>query len=239
MIVDNISFSYIDAVPVIEAFSFEFEKNRIYSIIGPSGCGKTTLFKLLAGVLTPEKGSISYEEKENHSIMMQADTLLPWRTVADNIRLGSELSSGKSVRTSTIEQYLSDFRLEEIKDSFPGELSAGMKQRVALIQAMIAEASYLFLDEPFSNLDFDVKIQVQRSLLKNHGQTKNTIVIITHDIEDAVALSDEIIVLSTKPAQVIENLRITKDDSDPAAVRSSPLMAAYFQKIWSLLRKSL
>ena len=239
MIVNSISFSYVDPVPVFETFSCEFEKNRIYSIIGPSGCGKTTLFKLLAGVLKPGKGSITYEGNENHSIMMQADTLLPWRTVADNIRLGSELSSGRPVLTSTIEQYLSDFRIEEIKDSFPSELSAGMKQRVALIQAMIAEASYLFLDEPFSNLDFDVKIQVQKCLLKNHGRTKNTIVIITHDIEDAVALSDEIIVLSTRPAKVMERIQVTKDDSDPAVVRSSPLMAAYFQKIWSLLRMSL
>ena len=239
MIIDNISFSYVDSSPVFENFSLIFEKNRIYSIVGPSGCGKTTLFKILAGVLQPQKGSVSYEKDENHSIMMQADTLLPWRTVVDNIRLGHELATGKSVCDTTIEQCLSDFRLEEIKESFPAELSAGMKQRVALIQAMIPEASYLFLDEPFSNLDFDVKIHVQQSLLDNHSKTQNTIVIITHDIEDAIALSDEIVVLSAKPANVLERIPINKSVSDPAAVRSSPILAEYFQNIWSLLRKSL
>ena len=239
MIVDHIDFAFVDSAPIFKGFHFEFEKNRIYSIVGPSGCGKTTLFKILAGVLQPNRGSIIYEENENHSIMMQAETLLPWRTVVDNIRLGSELATGKSVDDSAVEKYLSDFRLEDIKGSFPTELSAGMKQRVALIQAIVPEASYLFLDEPFSNLDFDVKIHVQKSLLDNHSKTKNTIVFITHDIEDAVALSDEIIVLSMKPARVLERIPINKDTSDPVAVRSSPIMAEYFQNIWSLLRTSL
>lgn len=239
MIVDGLTFSYTENTPIFDNVSMHFDKNKIYSIVGPSGCGKTTLFKLLVGIEQLQKGRIVFDDGDHLSIMMQTDTLLPWRTVKDNIQLGSELTSGKGVQESIIDDYLLQFKLDGIKQLFPTELSTGMKQRVSLIQSMVGETEYLFLDEPFSNLDFDVKLQVQRTLLEYHQRIKNTIVIITHDIEDAIVLSDEIIVLSAKPVKVMDTIHVEIDNSDPVIVRSEPIIADYFQRIWSLLKPSL
>lgn len=239
MNVDKLTFSYTENTPIFNNVSMHFDKNKIYSIVGPSGCGKTTLFKLLVGIEQPQKGNIVFDEGDRLSIMMQTDTLLPWRTVRDNIILGSDLSCSKSIQESTIDEFLHYFKLDGIKQLFPNELSTGMKQRVSMIQSMVGETDYLFLDEPFSNLDFDVKLQVQRTLLEYHQRIKNTIVIITHDIEDAIVLSDEIIVLSAKPVKVMENIHVKIDRSDPVIVRSEPIIADYFQKIWSQLKFSL
>lgn len=239
MIVDGLTFSYTENTLIFDNVSMRFDKNKIYSIVGPSGCGKTTLFKLLVGIEQPRKGRIVFDEGDRLSIMMQTDTLLPWRTVKDNIQLGSELTSGKCIQDSIIDDYLLQFKLDGIKQLFPAELSTGMKQRVSLIQSMVGETDYLFLDEPFSNLDFDVKLQVQRTLLEYHQRLNNTIVIITHDIEDAIVLSDEVIVLSAKPVKVVDNIYVEIDNSDPVVVRSEPIIADYFQRIWSMLKISL
>jgi NitT/TauT family transport system ATP-binding protein len=240
MIVDKVAFSYKNGVEVFEDISLNFEKNKIYSIVGPSGCGKTTLFKLLVGIEHPLKGKILYEKEDSHSVMMQTDTLFPWYTVKDNIRLGFELTNGTGVYTETlIDDYLVAFQLEDFKNAFPQELSAGMKQRVQMIQSMIGETKYLFLDEPFSNLDFDVKLRIQSFLKEKQKEIKNTLVIITHDIEDAIALSNQVIVLSAKPVRIVDMISIEIDNSDPVAVRSNPLMADYFSKVWSLLKLAL
>lgn len=240
MIVNEMTFSYNNDVVVFDHFSLSFEKNKIYSIVGPSGCGKTTLFKLLVGIECPTNGNIVYEKDETYSVMMQTDTLFPWYTVKDNIRLGFELTKGTGVNTETlIDDYLAAFQLEDYKNAFPQELSAGMKQRVQMIQSMIGETNYLFLDEPFSNLDFDVKLRIQGFLKEKHKEIKNTLVIITHDIEDAIALSNQVIVLSAKPVRVVDMVSIEIDNSDPVAVRSNPLMVDYFSKVWSLLKSAL
>ena len=154
--------------------------------------------------------------------------------------MGYELACNKKfVPESLIDNYLSVFKLDGIKDAFPNELSAGMKQRVQMIQSLIGETGYLLMDEPFSNLDYDVKLHVQSILKRIHRRTKNTLIIVTHDIEDAISLSDEIVVLSAKPTRVLETLPVAIDNSDPVAVRSNPLMADYFMRIWSFLKVSL
>lgn len=240
MIVNEVAFSYNNGVTVFDNISISFEKNKIYSIVGPSGCGKTTLFKLLVGIEKPITGKIVYEKGNRHSVMMQTDTLFPWYTVKDNIRLGFELTNGTGCDIeSLIDYYLSVFKLDGIKNSFPQELSTGMRQRVQMIQSMIGETDYLFLDEPFSNLDYDVKLHVQSFLKEKHKKIGNTIVIITHDIEDAIALSDKIIVLSAKPVQVLDIISVDINNSDPIAVRSDSSMVDYFRKVWSLLKMSL
>lgn len=229
----NVSVSYGDK-NVIKEFSMDFLPNKIYSIIGPSGCGKTTLFKTITGILQPENGSINIGDSEKLSFMMQEDILLPWRTVNDNIRLSTELTTNEVLSDVFISKTLENYGLYNICNLYPNELSAGMKQRVSLIQALMSKPTYLFLDEPFSNLDFDIKLVVQQRLLNLHHISKNTIVIITHDIEDAIALSDYIIILSSQPSTVKKQLKIDFGEvkRDPVLARSDHCFSYYFNLIW-------
>lgn len=238
LVVSNISVTY-GRGNVIENLSLEFQPNKIYSIIGPSGCGKTTLFKSITGIIRPYKGQIYCEQSDQLSIMMQNDVLLPWRTVKDNIKLGTELTTKKNLPDEQIKVMLEEFGIPDSFELYPQELSAGMKQRVSLIQAMISNPSYLFLDEPFSNLDYDIKLVIQKKLIDNHFKRKNTIVLITHDIEDAIALSDYIIILTNQPTTLKRIIPIEYDEDvrrDPVLMRTNEKTPHYFNSIWKDLK---
>lgn len=229
---------FYDKTPIIQDLSIEFIPGKIYSIVGPSGCGKTTLFKTITGIITPKKGKISWGKDDHYSIMMQNDTLLPWRTIKDNIRLGAELTTKEELTDIQIESLLKQFELNNISDLYPNELSAGMKQRVSIIQSIVSKTNYLFLDEPFSNLDFDVKLIVQKQLLDIHSKIENTMVIVTHDIEDAISLSDYVIILSNQPTKVkqILPIELNSKKKDPIVSRSNQNSTKYFDIIWNEIK---
>ncbi len=219
--------------------SFNIQDTEIISIVGPTGCGKTTLLNLLVNLEIPSSGTILINPPKLIGYMMQESALLPWRTLAENALLGTEVVFGKHKRmNSRSDHYFAAFELEQHKNNYPNTSSAGMRQRVALIRTLLIDPSIVLLDEPFSNLDFDIKLKIQRHLIKYHHESKATMIIVTHDIEDAIALSDRVMVFSDKPAKVkIEipiDLGLAK--RDPVEARKAPKFRDYFAQIWEELK---
>lgn len=191
---------------VLQNISFTVKKGEFISIIGPSGSGKSTLFNLIGGLLQPDEGHIYLNGKEitNRSgfisYMPQSPSLFPWRTVLENAVLGQELS-GK-VERDRAEKLLIKAGLEKVIDAYPNSLSGGMKQRVAFIRALLSPQQIMCLDEPFSALDAFTRLDMQKWLLETWETYEKSILFVTHDIEEALFLSDKIIVLSSDPAVI-------------------------------------
>ncbi len=224
---------------VLDGLSFHCQAGGIVSVVGPSGCGKTTLLNLLAGLDEADQGVITIKDSQRLGYMMQDALLLPWRTLAENGLLGVEVRSGRGRENRTlVERYFTAFDLAEASATYPQAASGGMKQRVALIRTLVTMPSVLLLDEPFSSLDFDVKLKIQRYLIDYHQRNGTTILLVTHDIEDAIALSDEVIVVSGRPATVkaIIPIDVGLGKRDPIEARKSPRFAEYFTRIWDEIK---
>ncbi|WPK13241.1 ABC transporter ATP-binding protein [Lysinibacillus louembei] len=197
---------------VLSDISFTVEDGQFVSILGPSGSGKSTLFHLIGGILKPESGKILLNNREitnesgHMSYMPQSPSLFPWRTVLQNAMLGSELA-GVADEAKTIE-LLQKANLGEMMEAYPSQLSGGMKQRVAFVRALLSPQPLLCLDEPFSALDSFTKKEMQQWLLKTWEDYDKSILFITHDIEEALFLSDQVIILSTNPATVKASIKI-------------------------------
>lgn len=233
------SFSRTDSkTTVFEGLDLSFEEGTLTTLLGPSACGKTTLLRLISMLDSPTKGTVSVPNKSVGYAIQQAP-MLPWRTLAENAGIGLELE-GKS-RDSfkpLIDNYFQSFGLDKSQDIFPDAASGGMKQRAALIRTMAPSPSVLLLDEPFSNLDFDIKLKVQRQLLEFQEKNNATIILVTHDIEDAIALSDRVIIFSEKPTRIKREFKIALGmlGKDPVEARLSPAFRQYFQEIWDELK---
>lgn len=194
--IHNLSFSY-DQRKILDHFNLDLEKGEIVTLIGGSGTGKTTLFKILTGLLTPEKGSISFSGELTESIayMTQEDLLLPWRTVLGNLLLLSEL--GKThIHDPDLQQealsLLAEIGMESNVDVYPDQLSGGMRQRVSLVRTLMQKRPLLLLDEPFGSLDVILREQIYEILRRIKNKLGCTILMVTHDFRDAICLSDRI-----------------------------------------------
>jgi ABC-type nitrate/sulfonate/bicarbonate transport system ATPase subunit len=191
---------------ILDDLSLSVGDGEFLSILGPSGSGKSTLFHLIGGLYTPEKGSITIDGKTINgqrgyiSYMPQAPSLLPWRTVEDNVLLGQELS-GKKDRQGA-RGMIERAGLAGYEKAYPHELSGGMKQRVAFIRALLSPQPIICLDEPFSALDEFTRLDMQKWLLSIWEENKKSIIFVTHNIEEALFLSDRLIVLSPRPAAI-------------------------------------
>lgn len=200
------------AKKVINQLTFSVEKGEFVSILGPSGSGKSTLFHLIGGILTPDSGTIQLEghditnERGHISYMPQHPSLFPWRTVLQNVVLGQELLGKKEIGKA--KEMLARAGLADYEHAFPHELSGGMKQRVAFVRALMSPQPIICLDEPFSALDELTRLEMQKWLLSICGQLRPTVIFVTHSIEEALFLSDRILVLSKKPAQIIAEFAI-------------------------------
>lgn len=210
--VKNISFTYKGEGILIENISFSLEKNEFLSIVGSSGCGKSTIIKLIAGIEKVGTGNIS---GLSTGYMPQKDLLLPWRTVLENILLPVELNK-KSLAEGKekAEEYLKKLNLYEYKDKLPHELSGGMRQRVSFLRTLLTEADILLLDEPFSALDAITKEYLQKWLLDTLKEFNKSIVFITHDINEALYLSDRILVCENKPLKSFKEFIVPKDKNN-------------------------
>lgn len=235
----SMSYSRADSkTTVFEGLDLSFEEGSLTTLLGPSACGKTTLLRLIAGLDAPASGKIAVPmEKVGYAI--QQAPMLPWRTLGENAGIGLELE-GKTRQSfkPLIDNYFQSFGLNNCQDVFPDAASGGMKQRAALIRTMAVSPSVLLLDEPFSNLDFDIKLKVQRQLLDFQNKNNATIILVTHDIEDAIALSDRVIIFSEKPTQIKREFEIALGvlGKDPVEARISPAFRQYFQEIWDELK---
>lgn len=199
---------------ILNGFSFSFSSNNIVVIIGSSGSGKTTLLNLIAGVLKPNKGSITYKENEEVKkpkvgYVFQTPSLIPWRTVKQNVLLGAEISG---VVTTEIEKeadhFLAAYGLKEFANAHPSTLSGGMQQRVSIIRAVMSGANILLLDEPFSDSDFVLRRELQEDLLRIVSEQNLIAIMVTHDLIEAVKIADEIIILTNRPATIKETIKI-------------------------------
>ncbi|HZG72392.1 MAG TPA: ABC transporter ATP-binding protein [Chondromyces sp.] len=197
---------------VIKGLNLKVNEGEFVSIIGPSGSGKSTLFHLIGGLLQPDSGDIFLNgipitgEKGHIAYMPQQPSLMPWRTILDNVLLGQELAGKKE--TGRALEMLHMAGLGGYEKSYPHELSGGMKQRASFLRALLSPQTILCLDEPFSALDEFTRLEMQKWLLDIWEQNRQTVLFITHNIEEAVLLSDRIIVLSERPATIKEEFAV-------------------------------
>lgn len=231
-------------IPALSHISFSINEGEFVSLVGPSGCGKSTILNLIAGLLKPEQGAITMQgiplEKSPVTIgyMLQKDHLFEWRTIYENVILGLEIQKKLTKdRLDRVEQLLKDYGLADFKQARPSQLSGGMRQRAALIRTLALEPSLLLLDEPFSALDYQTRLNVSDDIGKIIKKEGKTALLVTHDISEAISMSDRVIVLTKAPASIKCELPILLDipEKTPMNARSAPDFKNYFNKIWKEL----
>ena len=241
LIFDKVYMSFFDLkkeTKVLSDLSFKIKEGNIYSLIGPSGCGKSTILNLVANIIKPIHGNII--KPENIGYMFQKDNLLEWLTVIDNVLIGLKINKTLSLeKVEYAKELLVKYGLKDFIDSYPNELSGGMRQRVALIRAIILNPKLLLLDEPFSALDSQTRIEVSYDIYNILKELKVTTLIVTHDIAEAITLSDHILLLSDRPATIKEDIFISFNNKSPFERRNNTLFNQYFNKIWGEMNDRL
>lgn len=243
----NITYSYhslTGEIPALSNISFDVKQGEFLAIVGPSGCGKSTLLSIIARLLTPEGGTIVFQNPDGSlsypktGYMLQHDHLLEWRTIFRNVMLGLEITRQETPENiAYAEKLLADYELYKFKDKHPSELSGGMRQRAALIRTLVLNPDILLLDEPFSALDYQTRLSVSGDIGQIIRTTGKTAILITHDLSEAISLADRIIILSARPATVKKEvcIHLSKTDETPLAARSAPEFHHYFNLLWKEL----
>ncbi len=216
----------------VKDLSFSVKEGEFLAVVGPSGCGKTTLLSLAAGLLKPSAGKI-----ENGGVtlgyMLQKDELFPWRTIEKNVFLPLEIKKCNTpMRRQKVLALAEKYGLKDFLKSYPRELSGGMRQRAALIRTLAAEPDVLLLDEPFSALDYQTRLNVCDDVYRIIKSEKKTAILITHDISEAVSVADEAIVLSRRPATLVASYELPFGDETPLKRRENPAFSAWFERLW-------
>lgn len=229
----------------LKDISFDVNDGEFISIIGPSGCGKSTLLSIIAGLESKSSGSIFLNGKEMEGsspsigYMLQRDCLLEWRSILSNAMFGLEIK-GKTSNSDKeyVERLLKKYSLYEFRDKYPSELSGGMRQRAALIRTLAIKPKILLLDEAFSALDYQTRIMVTNDIYSILRKEHITAIIVTHDISEAISMSDRVLVLSERPGTVkrIHNIDFEIDGRNPINCRESPKFSTYFNTLWKELK---
>lgn len=241
---DKVSLTYFSTngeTLALKDISFDVQKGEFLSIIGPSGCGKTTVLSLISGLIKPTSGTITKQWNNGSSFvgyMFQKDNLLEWRTILGNVYLGLELQHKKTPENMEyVNDLLKKYNLWEFRDKYPNQLSGGMRQRVALIRTLALKPEVLLLDEAFSALDYQTRLKVCDDVYKIIKQESLTAILVTHDISEAISLSDKIIILSSRPAIVKKQLIIDLANIEtPFQRRETKEASTYFNQIWRELQ---
>ncbi|MCM3714943.1 ABC transporter ATP-binding protein [Halalkalibacter oceani] len=242
----DVTCSYIterEAMLALESISFSVEEGEFISLLGPSGCGKTTLLSLIAGLLVPTSGQIKIdgqlqptsEKGANIGYMLQQDYLFPWRTIEDNVTLGQKIRGDYSPQSlKRALNWLEQIGLGDKKDHYPNQLSGGMRQRVALVRMLATDPSLLLLDEPFSALDYQTKLKLEDLVFSTLKKANKTAILVTHDIGEAIAMSDRIILLTPRPGRIHRTFTMPQEIASalPFEARSHPSFNELFQLIW-------
>jgi len=245
--IKNINMNYHKKDGVTEALkniNFTVEREEFISIIGPSGCGKSTLLNIISGLLTPSSGEVIYNDPEvknnldKMGYMFQKDFLFPWLTVKENVMLGLKLK--KVYTKENIEfahQLLKNYGLEKFQNHKPTELSGGMRQRVALIRTLVLKPEVLLLDEPFSALDYQSRLNVTDDVYEIIKREKKTAIMVTHDLGEAITMSNRVIILSSRPATIKKDVKIVfeRDELKPFDKREEKEYNKYFKELWGEL----
>ncbi len=246
ILLDNVSVSYETSrgrLRVVDRVSLAVDKAEFVVLVGPSGSGKSTILRAIAGLNAAESGTITVDGKivdgppEHIGFMFQKDTLLPWQTVRENIEVGLALAGVPAAQwTQRIADLLALLRLSEFRDAYPAQLSGGMRHRVSLGRMLAYQPAVMLMDEPFGALDFQTKAVMGRELLRIWEAERRSILFVTHDIEEAVALADRVLVFSPRPARIVAEHRIDLPrPRNLRALRGSPDFSAYTREIWEAL----
>lgn len=243
----NIGYSYHSLqgqTAALKDISFHINEGEFVSVVGPSGCGKSTLLSIIAGLIKPEEGTILFDNPTGAisypkiGYMLQHDHLFEWRTIYQNAVLGLEIAGElTSEKKENVLQLMKDYGLYRFKDKKPSELSGGMKQRAALIRTLATSPQILLLDEPFSALDYQTRLNVSADIGRIIRNQKKTALLITHDLSEAISLADRVIILSKRPATVKTevDIRLTLPSDSPLAARNAPEFTSYFNQLWEAL----
>jgi len=246
--IKNISMNYHSKegeIPAISHIELAVSEGEFVSIVGPSGCGKSTLLSIIAGLITPCKGEIllgngdsdNNDKTDKIGYMLQKDHLFPWRSILSNVLLGLEIQKKKTPENiKYAHSLLEKYGLTEFKKHKPRELSGGMRQRAALIRTLATRPKILLLDEPFSALDYQTRLTVSAEISAILAAEKVTAILVTHDIAEAIALSDRVVVLTNRPAR-IKNIHQIDIEQTNGSRRKSPKFPEYFDKIWKELKE--
>lgn len=238
---DNVSLTYFSLdgeTKALENISFSVDSGEFVSIVGPSGCGKTTILSIISKLIKPTSGIVNIHNNSYIGYMFQKDNLLEWRTILENVYLGLELQKKKTPENlAYVNSLLAKYNLWEFRNKYPRELSGGMRQRVALIRTLALKPEILLLDEAFSALDYQTRLNVCDDVYEIIKNEKLTAILVTHDIGEAISLSDKIIILSKRPSEVKKEISLDLSRiGSPFKRRESEESKKYFDEIWSELK---
>ncbi|PMC36948.1 spermidine/putrescine ABC transporter ATP-binding protein [Bacillus sp. UMB0899] len=247
LIVEDVHHIYLtkdSATLALENIQLSVEEGEFISFLGPSGCGKTTLLSIIAGLIKPIQGKVkianSHITKPDSVIgyMLQQDYLFPWKTIEENVTLGLKITGRKTQETTKVTlDLLKDMGLDQVEKQFPHQLSGGMRQRAALVRTLATDPKILLLDEPFSALDYQTKLKLEDLVVKTLRDFNKTALLVTHDIGEAIAMSDRIFVFSARPGRIRRTYVVPKElrDLAPFHARQHPSFSTLFQQIWKEL----
>lgn len=246
--IDRVSHSYgasDDPLVILDGISLTIEPRQFIALVGPSGCGKTTLLDIMSGLKPLQSGTVLVggvspaEARDNSARMFARDALLPWRTAYSNIDFALSARRRQVDRKPFIEGLLRDVGLEGFGAAYPNQLSQGMRQRVALARTFALESSFVFLDEPFGALDAQTKLVLQDQLLALWERTRSTVVLVTHDLGEAIALADRVIVMTARPGRILTDVSIKLPR--PRSVSALQTTRAYhdlYAQLWNDLERA-
>ena len=227
-----------EEIVAIDNVNIRLNKNEIISIIGPSGCGKSTILSILAGVEDKTDGEII--GTSNYGYMLQNDLLFDWLNIYDNCIIGLKIKNIYNTENqNNVEELLKKYNLDEFKFMYPFQLSGGMKQRAALIRTLAIKPEILLLDEPFSQLDSKTRIEVCNDVYQIIKKEQKSAILVTHDIEEAISISDRIYLLTNSPSRIYKEYKIPFNDEIPIKRRTNKLMTKYFEKIFKDFDKNV
>jgi len=235
-----------DSLQVFEDISLEVHPSEFISLVGPSGCGKTTFLRILDGLIPHDEGEILLDGKTvikpgpDKGFVFQDSSLLPWRTVMDNVILGLELQGiDKREAREKAQRYIALVGLVGFESHYPHELSGGMQQRVNLARALIVDPQVLLMDEPFASLDAQTREIMQAELLKMWNQTKKTVIFVTHQIEEAIFLSDRVVVFSARPARIREIVKVGISRPRTLSVKRGKEFLDLADHVWGIIQEEV
>jgi len=237
-------FTRTSATIALSDITLDVKEGEFVSFLGPSGCGKTTLLSIIAGLIEPTGGSVLLENKpiktsqNDIGYMLQQDYLFPWKTIEENIQLGLKINGNlTNAKKEEASNLLKQMGLHHVEASYPKQLSGGMRQRVALVRTLATEPKLLMLDEPFSALDFQTKLKLEDHVSNTLKTFNKTAILVTHDIGEAIAMSDRIILFSPSPGRVHKTFIVPEElkTLPPFKARNHPLYTELFQNIWKEL----
>ncbi|ASB87808.1 ABC transporter ATP-binding protein [Bacillus sonorensis] len=237
-------FSLKEKTAALENISFEAEKGEFVSFLGPSGCGKTTLLSIIAGIISPTAGRVlidsrTPDEKDLHiGYMLQQDYLFPWKTIEENVLIGLQISKKLTPESKkSALDLLAKLGLYQVETKYPKELSGGMRQRASLARTLAVDPDILLLDEPFSALDYQTKLNLEDLVFNTLKTYQKTAVLVTHDIGEAIAMSDRILLFSKQPGTIHKTFTVPESlkGMTPFDARQEPEFQVLFQTIWKEL----